>query len=558
MNNSEMECSLAKKQFYDDRTQMLSILNNKVFDSNDSEDTIKSFLRHIENKDSKLFDYDSIKDLTILHRIKLNINSLIEKDLNSTVNLWAEYKKRYLNDREDTFDSIYSDSLRFIEQKLMEKLKKLWNKSVVIDNNYIVISDKIQIDYNEYIIDDILNNLGKFPDFQVILEALAKGLNSIINKSSQFQIKIDSTPSTSKLYTGGEATPENFSQSLSAIFTFLTHRLFQLAKNQKIFNKKLNFSELFNTLAHDLIPIFSESLKNNGFSIKEKNSNQNLDAYTLLLQEIRELALHDDLQLTQILESELPNSISSVYNKLAPEDGKKIKFLFNKIRVPNSALRFIEIIYNLLTPSPSSEEILKTFPKVRTCMQLYITVKSTVTQQKSQINRFCIFYNTCKYLEYHIILINANILNNIDRSVAANLHLSDFIYKIQQKIGVSFKKLLKKFEKQVLNDFQSCVENKRLNVMKINEKLTKYEDYLKDISEIICQDSGKVIGRLLDFIIINLKTVFSPMNAEYSQLRPLIQTIRSFSRFFQKGTVVEFAKQWSVLNELDSSQDIFN
>lgn len=558
MNLSEMESNQAKKQFYDDRTQMLSILSKKNFDSNDSEDTLKSFIRYAEIKDSKFLDYDSIKDLSNLYRIKLNINSMIEKDLGKTVSIWTEYKARYLNDREDTFDSLYSDSVRFIEQRLIEKLKKIWNKIVTIENNFITINEKVQVDYNEYFIEETLKNLEQFSDFQTLLETLANDTINILNKSSQYLMKHEVFQNNSKLYIAEELTQENYSQSLSAIFNFLDHKLFQLAKTHKIFIKRLNFSELLQKAPEDFRASLLEFLQNSGFSFKQKTSIKNTGNFFNMLQEIRELALQEDLQLTEISERDIPNSISAAFTELVPETVQKSKISFSKIKVPNSVIRFIEILYRLLTPSASSEEILKIFPNVRLCIHLYLTTKSATIQKKSQINRFCMFFNTCKYLEYHLIVINSNILNKVDTDTAKSLHLSDFVYKIQQKIAVSFKKLQKKFEKQVLNDFHSCVEKQKLNVMKINEKLNKYEDYLKDIHDILCQDSCKVIGRLLDFIIISLKTVFSHMNAECSHLRPLLLTINSFSKFFPSGQEGQYAKQWSTLNELDNTQDLFN
>ena len=421
---------------------------------------------------------------------------------------------------------------------------------MVLQDEIIVVHDAVVDENKIFKIEEVFKFCEIFDDFDEVLKNLTKKIQRFFEEIRNFKIEIQKEPTNVKILLKKTKNPIDFAANFAEILSFLSVKLFVLMKNKSFFVKKLRLFRILSLCPYspelqktaeslykdDYISFFElESVKN--------SANQKLNE-SQILQRIRNLITTDDLRIIKTNEeTELQNLSSSLTNYST----KERYFILKNLSVPESTRRIIEIVYEIFESICRNTETSirkKKLNLIRNIIQLFVSCKGNSLINNSLPNTICFFYNSCKYIIYHIIVINTRLNNTIPEAFADGISFSDVIFQLKSSSTECFLKIYKQICFNVSENLNVLVVNNDNLVENITQALNTAGNSFVLIKEILDNEvSCKFIGKLLDFLIFQLENIAERCKIDIENFKSAVNKIFEFEVFFN-GCPQNHSHEW--------------
>ena len=544
-----MDSALLKKEFCDDKMYLLSIIKTRSVELLQSERNLKDFIEKISKKmkECKLSEYESLVLVAELHMSIHNFSTLVHADIVKSldrIKLFTERKARATKNNEQ-LESLANYYISNMNEIIKTRCNELWNLAIIAKEQIIIINKIVEAGKSCMKIEDIVNLFENFYEFKQVFKEFTKKLKRLFATTSEYNVCIEITETCCKICLK-KATGSNLTEDFSIFLSFLL----SLFGNSAYAKKRLKFIPVAHSRSSlngitSIIPLdeASEAINIVGSEIKPNETSEENN----ILEEVRSLVLCNDYKIIEVSEDTEKNSLTQI-NNLIPS---KCNYYLATIKIPETTSKLIEILYRIIETSSWNENKVYIF---KSCVKEFIRLKEYHISSSSLLpNSICLFFNSCKYISYHLIVITSKVKLELTE-LPINWSLNSLIFQINKCASESFTKMFRVLQQDICEKLELTSENANGIDENANKALFIAENSFILFRDMLStMDSYTFISKLIDYMIILILRLIHTEKIDPSSLKSIISKISDFSRYFNGLDPCKFSKQWTNLIAINTT-----
>lgn len=504
-----MDPAFAKQELNHDKTLLLTLIRNRPADVSKGQKALLEFAKTIKIKAGECADlnFSSLELAIDLHTGLFQFNTVLDKDFYeacAVVRCFKAKNAEVFTDDEGIATKIWN-YLAIIERILIERCAEYWNAVVKVNDDEILIRKTVEIEQQKLSLVEIRELCMEFCDFEKSLKWIRGKVMAMIEKSKGKQLVLEEKDSLHVLK--------------------LVERPFDLEnfeKVQEVLQDLCGNSKIIEKILRELVP--PKPLVSPHSESTEKNA---------ILEQVKLLVLSNDQKVTEVHEDTEVHSLKSLTFPFEP-----CNYSLPMLKIPESATSLINLIYNMREP-PSSHLI-------KTIITRFVhSKKQRILSNSSSTSSICLFYNTCKYISYHLLVLTTQI-KSLHSYLPITWSLNWLIYTINKNSSQVFAKSLQKIK----FDIASLLELQEFSSPKleetINQSLLHLETFLPLFHDLFpSPDSYKAIGHLIDYTLILILHLLKASKSDSFLSKSIICRIHLLNWYFDGKNPLDFCPSWS-------------
>lgn len=559
-----MDCAVSKKKICEDRSYILSIINTRNIELIQTEKNIQSFLKKVKKHSQKYnqIEYINILILTEIHAGFPQFTQMLQKNLPEAIETLKKYFNNFTAKNDNEVDQAISYYLGIMAENVKMKCNQLLRLCVGTSEETLMVFEQVELDNKSINIRQIIDYCENFGILDNFLKKFVIKLKTFFSKILSYKFESETLPHGLKICLKKTKNQLNYTENLLEIFRFLDTKLFELLDSKVYFYSKLDLLSIISLCPDCHTPEvqgFLKSFREKGRISERLENNLIVDSAGELdtgkvLGLVREYCLSDEFRVIEVSENTEKHRISSIIEETPSLQKSETFYSLPKTKIPHTTSSIISLVYDVLKTidKNNQEDVIKKISMMRSCIQYFLNTKSnTLSKQNALANSICLFYNSCKYIIYHLICINAIYINQYPWPIQSLISFSDLIFLLKNYSCESLNKILTQLRENIqkkLNIMTLTPENITENITEALKLSGNNFALLKEIlnTEISCG----FIGKLIDFIIITLNTLIKRIKVDNANFRCAIAKIFDFEVFFNGVNPCKYSKQWAEFKKL--------